>query len=66
MGSGDPAPYALWAGHGDVTLFGAWGPIERGHGPVTRTFSWVKPGSAPARMPANARWNRKVLPMSNG
>ena len=42
MGSGDPAPYAApWAVHGDVTLFGAWGPIERGHGPVTRTFDWV-------------------------
>jgi ketosteroid isomerase-like protein len=42
MGSGDAAPYAeLWADHGDVTLFGAWGPIERGYGPVTRTFDWV-------------------------
>ena len=38
----DPAPYAaLWADHGDITLFGAWGPIERGYGPVTRTFDWV-------------------------
>ena len=42
MGSGDPAPYAaLWAEHGDVTLFGAWGPIERGYRRVTRTFDWV-------------------------
>jgi ketosteroid isomerase-like protein len=42
MGSGDPAPYAvLWADQDDVTLFGAWGPIERGYGPVTRTFDWV-------------------------
>jgi ketosteroid isomerase-like protein len=42
MGSGDPAPYtALWADHDDVTLFGAWGPIERGFAPVTRTFNWV-------------------------
>jgi ketosteroid isomerase-like protein len=42
MGGGDPAPYAaLWADAADVTLFGAWGPIERGHGPVTRTFAWV-------------------------
>lgn len=42
MGVGDPAPYAdLWADHGDVTLFGAWGPIERGYGSVTRTFDWV-------------------------
>ena len=42
MGSGDPAPYAaLWADGPDVTLFGAWGPIERGHDAVTRTFEWV-------------------------
>lgn len=42
MGSGDPAPYAaLWADAPDVTLFGAWGPIERGHDAVTRTFEWV-------------------------
>jgi ketosteroid isomerase-like protein len=42
MGSGDPGPYAaLWADDGDVTLFGAWGPIERGFTPVTRTFDWV-------------------------
>jgi len=42
MGSGDPEPYAaLWAEDADVTLFGAWGPIERGHENVTRTFEWV-------------------------
>ena len=42
IGSGDPAPYAaLWADGADVTLFGAWGPIERGHENVTRTFEWV-------------------------
>jgi ketosteroid isomerase-like protein len=42
MGSGDPAPYAaLWEQDPDVTLFGAWGPVERGHGDVTRTFEWV-------------------------
>jgi ketosteroid isomerase-like protein len=42
MGSGDPLPYAaLWAQGQDVTLFGAWGPIERGHTDVTRTFEWV-------------------------
>lgn len=42
MGSGDPAPYAeLWANGPDVTLFGAWGPIERGHDDVTQTFEWV-------------------------
>jgi ketosteroid isomerase-like protein len=42
MGAGDPAPYAaLWAPGHDVTLFGAWGPIERGHEAVTSTFTWV-------------------------
>lgn len=42
MGAGDPAPYAaLWAEDRDVTLFGAWGPIERGHDAVTTTFRWV-------------------------
>jgi ketosteroid isomerase-like protein len=42
MGSGDPGPYeALWASADDVTLFGAWGPIEKGHDAVTRTFQWV-------------------------
>jgi ketosteroid isomerase-like protein len=42
MGSGDPLSYAaLWRDSPDVTLFGAWGPIERGHAAVTRTFDWV-------------------------
>ncbi len=42
MGAGDSAPYAaLWARSPDVTLFGAWGPMEHGHEPVTRTFTWV-------------------------
>jgi ketosteroid isomerase-like protein len=42
MGAGDPAPYAaLWADSPDATLFGAWGPIERGHHAVTTTFRWV-------------------------
>ena len=42
MGAGDPAPYAaLWPNDPDVTLFGAWGPIERGHDAVTSTFTWV-------------------------
>jgi ketosteroid isomerase-like protein len=42
MGSGDPAPYAaLWAPDHDVTLYGAWGPVERGHEAVTSTFTWV-------------------------
>ncbi len=42
MGAGDPVPYAaLWANDPDVTLLGAWGPIERGHEAVTTTFRWV-------------------------
>jgi ketosteroid isomerase-like protein len=42
MFTGDPRPYAdLWAHDDDVTLFGAWGPIEQGHEAVTRTFTWV-------------------------
>jgi ketosteroid isomerase-like protein len=42
MRAGDGAPYAaLWDESEDTTLFGAWGPIERGHGEVTRTFEWV-------------------------
>ncbi len=32
ISSGDPQPYIdCWAEADDVTLFGAWGPIERGH-----------------------------------
>src|SRR5690242_16603255 len=42
IGAGDPAPYAaLWLDSRDATLFGAWGPIERGHDAVTTTFTWV-------------------------
>lgn len=42
MGAGDPAPYAaLWLDSPDATLFGAWGPVERGHHAVTSTFTWV-------------------------
>ena len=53
MLAGDPRPYAdLWADDQDVTLFGAWGPIERGHAPVTKTFQWV--GSRSRR--ASWRW----------
>ncbi len=39
---GDPRPYAAcWAPSDEATLFGAWGPVEKGHGPVTTTFDWV-------------------------
>ena len=42
MSRGDPVPYAaMWPRDPDVTLFGAWGPIERGHEAVTGTFKWV-------------------------
>ena len=40
--SGDPQPYIdCWADDPDVTLFGAWGPIELGYPAVTSTFGWV-------------------------
>jgi ketosteroid isomerase-like protein len=42
MFAGDPAPYAaLWAPGAQPTLYGAWGPTEKGHDAVVRTFSWV-------------------------
>jgi ketosteroid isomerase-like protein len=42
MGSGDPQPYIdCWADSDDVTLFGAWGPIEKGHQRLEETFRWV-------------------------
>ena len=42
MAAGNPGPYAAcWADSADVTLFGAWGPVEKGHHAVTRTFEWV-------------------------
>lgn len=42
MASGRSAPYiACWAPSKDATLFGAWGPIERGYDRLTETFRWV-------------------------
>ena len=42
MGAGDPAPYIdCWAAADDATLFGAWGPIEKGHDRLAQTFRWV-------------------------
>ena len=42
MGSGDPEPYVdCWAKSEEATLFGAWGPIEKGHRRLTKTFRWV-------------------------
>jgi ketosteroid isomerase-like protein len=42
IGGGDHEPYMeLWEEGPDVTLFGAWGPIERGTDALRRTFEWV-------------------------
>jgi ketosteroid isomerase-like protein len=42
MGSGQPVPYIdCWAASDDATLFGAWGPIEKGYERLARTFRWV-------------------------
>src|ERR1700760_2472143 len=42
MYNGDPGPMIdYWAASDDVTLFGAWGPIEKGHKAVTDTMHWV-------------------------
>jgi ketosteroid isomerase-like protein len=40
--SGEAKAYIdCWAQADEVTLFGAWGPIERGHQTVADTFAWV-------------------------
>jgi ketosteroid isomerase-like protein len=40
--NGNPGPAInSWAASDDVTLFGAGGPIEKGHKPVTDTMRWV-------------------------
>ena len=50
MGSGDHESYAaLWDDSPDVTLFGAWGPIERGTEAVRSTSSGSARASARAR-----------------
>lgn len=42
MANGNPQPYIdCWAPSEDVTLFGAWGPIERGTAQLAETFRWV-------------------------
>src|ERR671917_452530 len=39
---GNPNPYiALWEQSDDVTLYGAWGPVEQGFDALRRTFEWV-------------------------
>jgi hypothetical protein len=42
MGSGRPEAYIdCWAKSDDATLFGAWGPIEKGYRHLVETFRWV-------------------------
>ena len=42
MLNGNPDPAIdSWAESDEVTLFGAWGPIEKGHKAVTDTMRWV-------------------------
>ena len=42
MGSGDAEPYIdCWSKSGEITLFGAWGPIEHGWDRLVETFRWV-------------------------
>jgi ketosteroid isomerase-like protein len=42
MYNGNPDPMInSWAASDDITLFGAWGPIEKGHKPVADTLRWV-------------------------
>ena len=42
MQNGDPDPMInSWADSDDISLYGAWGPIEKGHKAVTDTMCWV-------------------------
>src|SRR3712207_7538220 len=42
MGAGNPQPYIdCWAESDEGTLFGAWGPIEKGYARLRETFRWV-------------------------
>ena len=42
MGAGKPGPYAAcWEQSDNATLFGAWGPIEKGYQRLKETFLWV-------------------------
>jgi ketosteroid isomerase-like protein len=42
MYNGNPDPIInSWAASDDITLFGAAGPIEKGHKPVIDTMRWV-------------------------
>jgi ketosteroid isomerase-like protein len=42
MLNGDPDPMiSYWADREDITVFGGWGRIEKGHKPVTDAMRWV-------------------------
>jgi ketosteroid isomerase-like protein len=42
MFSGDPEPYMnLWSRKDPVSLFGAWGPCQKGWDDISRTLRWV-------------------------
>jgi ketosteroid isomerase-like protein len=47
--TGEPHSYiALWDDSPDISLFGAWGPIERGPDALRSTFEWVGRRFGPA------------------
>ena len=42
MLNGDPGPMiSYWADSDDITVFGGWGRIEKGHTSVTDAMRWV-------------------------
>jgi hypothetical protein len=42
MGCGNPEPCInCWADSEDATLFGVWGPIDKGYRRLAKTFRWV-------------------------
>ncbi len=65
MRSGDPEPYiACWADSADATLFGAWGPIEKGSRALIDTFRWVGSRYAGDRSPVQATVENTVISCS--
>jgi len=65
MRSGDPEPYiACWAESEDATLFGAWGPIEKGSQALFDTFRWVGCRYAGDPMPVKATVEHTVVASS--
>jgi hypothetical protein len=56
MQNGDPGPMInSWADSDDITLFGAWGPIEKGHKAVTDTMRSSLPAeTSPTRSASSA------------